>query len=172
MGLKEEVRELLRQGREEALAELAATRPAAVRPLMGRLWDSEPLIRRRAATALGRTAATNPQLGLEIIRRLMWGLNDESATNGVYGIPALGEIGRFAPETVSPYLSALAGMAWDDGLRLELLRALEVVAENSPETVKPHVGGFATHVNVARPEEVAAYRRLVEAVGEGDSDEE
>jgi len=172
MGLKEEVRELLRQGREEALADLAASRPAAVQPLLGRLWDSEPLIRRRAATVLGKTAATNPDLGVEIIRRLMWWLNDESATNGVYGIPALGEIGRFAPKIVSPYLPALAAMAWDDGLRLDLLQALEAVAESSPETVRPHVGVFAAHINDAPPEEVAAYRRLVESVAEGVSDEE
>ena len=42
MGLKEEVGELLRQGREAKLAELAIARPAAVRPLLGRLWDREP----------------------------------------------------------------------------------------------------------------------------------
>ena len=172
MGLKQEVRELLQQGREEALAELAASRPAAVRPLVGRLWDRDTLIRRRAASALGRTAATNPEVGLEIIRRLMWGLNDESATNGVYGLPALGEIGRHAPELFSPFVPALAAMAWDDGLRLELLRALEAVAESSPDSVRPHLEALADRIDSGRPDEVAAYRRLADAAGEGENDEE
>jgi HEAT repeat protein len=169
--MKEEVRELLRQGREETLAELASTNRGAVRPLLGRLWDPEPLIRRRAASALGMAVAANPDLGLEIVRRLMWALNDESATNGVYGIPALGQIGRRSPEVLSPFLSALASMAWDEGLRLELLLALGAVAETAPELVQPHVETMAAFVDESRPGEGDALRKLAAAVDRGHDDD-
>jgi HEAT repeat protein len=167
MGLKEEVKELLRQGREDALAELASTRRGAVRPLLGRLWDPEPVIRQRAASALGLAAAANPDFGVEIVRRLMWALNDESATNGVFGIPALGQIGRRSPQVLSPFLSALASMAWDDGLRLELLLALGAMAETAPELVEPHLVTVAPFVDESRSDEREALRRLTSAVGEG-----
>ena len=61
----------------------------------------------------------------------IWALNDESATNGVHGIPALGQIGRQAPDLVAPHVSALARMSWDHGLRLAILEALAEVARSS-----------------------------------------
>jgi len=64
MTLKEEVAQLLRQGREEALADLAASNRKVLRPLMGRLWDTDEKIRRRAASALGRAAAAHGELGV------------------------------------------------------------------------------------------------------------
>ena len=94
MRLSEEVRELLRQGRETELAERAAGDARVVRPLLARLYDPDDTIRGGAARVLGHAAAAHPDLGREVTRRLVWGLNDESATNGVYGVPALGQIGR------------------------------------------------------------------------------
>jgi hypothetical protein len=172
MALKEEVMELLRQGREEALAELAASNRRALRPLMGRLWDPDVKIRRRAAAAIGCAATSHDDLGVEIIRRLLWALNDESATNGVFGIPALGEIGRRSPAMLSPYLPALVAMAWDDGLRPELLRALLAVAGADPRRVAPHLDELTRRVDSERPEEMDLLRRLHEAVGQGRADDE
>ena len=165
MRLKDEVMELLRQGSESALAELVAADRRAVRLLMARLWDTDEVIRRRAARAIGRAAAVHADLGTSLIRRLMWALNDESATNGVHGLAALGEIGRQAPERLAPFLASLASMACDDGLRLELLRAFEAVAESSPDLVKPHVPDLEQHVDYSRPEEREALHGLAEATG-------
>jgi len=87
---------MLRQGREVAVAELVVADRRALRPLMGRLWDPDREIRMRAARAVGHASSVHADLGVEMIRRLMWALNDESATHGVHAIPALGEIGRAA----------------------------------------------------------------------------
>jgi len=143
------------------VAELAIANPRALRPLMGRLWDPDPQIRRGAAGAIGRFAAAHSVLGLETVRRLMWALNDEAATNGVYGIAALGEIGRRCPEMVAPFVPALVSMVRDDGMRLELLRALGRVAEADPGLVRGQLDRLRGHVDEMRGEERLAFRHLV-----------
>ena len=116
-------------------------------------------------------AAAHPELGREVARRLIWALNDESATNGVYGIPALGQIGRHAPSLVAPHVSALARMAWDQGLRLAILEALAEVARSSPDLVAPELSAIEPHVDASQPGEDAAWQELKNAV-EGDNTDE
>jgi len=164
--LGQKIMNLLQQGREEAVAELAIADRRALRPLMGRLWDPDPEIRCHAAGAMGRSAAAHPALGLEMVRRLMWALNDESATNGVYGIAALGEIGHRCPEMLAPFIPPLVSMAWDDGIRLELLGALGRVAEADPRLVRGQLARLAALVDESREEEQHAFRRLVALAGE------
>jgi HEAT repeat protein len=165
MRLSQEVRELLQQGRENALAELTVANPRALRPLVGRLWDPDGEIRHLAARAVGRAAAAHPDRGVEVIRRLMWALNDESATNGIHAIPALGEIGRRAPEMLAPYVPALVSMTGDASLRLALLEALGAVAESAPHLIAGHVDRLATRIDDSHEEQCEAFRRLVEATG-------
>jgi len=162
--------DLLRQGREEEVAALAIADPRTLLPLMGRLWDPDPQIRRQAAGAIGKAAETHPTQGLAIVRRLMWALNDEAATNGVYGIAALGEIGCRIPEMLAPFVPALVAMAWDDRLRLELLRALSRVAEADPGLVARQLGGIEALVDGSREEERLALERLV-AIAKGRDDD-
>jgi hypothetical protein len=165
MRLSEEVKELLRQGRETELVDRVVTDSRIVRPLLARLYDPDDEIRDRAARVLGHAAAAHPELGREVARRLIWALNDESATNGVYGIPALGQIGRHAPDLVAPHVSALARMAWDHGLRLAILEALAEVAWSSPDLVAPELDAIEAFVDASRPGEDAAWRNLKNAVG-------
>jgi hypothetical protein len=167
MGLSKEVRELLQQGREAEAAELAIANPRALRPLVGRLWDPLPEIRLRAARVVGLAAAANPDLGLEVIRRLMWALNDESATNGVHALPALGEIGRRAPDLLAPFVSPLVSMSWDGCVRLELLQALAAVAESAPDLIGGHLSRLEDSLDDTRAEERQAFDRLVAATAKG-----
>jgi hypothetical protein len=110
--------------------------PAAVRFLQGRLWDPDPQIRSRAATALGAAATAHPDLGRELLRRALWAINDESATNGGYMLPAVGEIGRRAPELVRPFVGPLTAYLWDEGLRSGILKALCQIAKAAPEQIE------------------------------------
>ena len=171
MGLNSEVRELLRQGREDAVAELVVADRRALRPLVGRLWDPDGEVRQRAARAVGHAASVHTDLGVEVIRRLMWTLNDESATNGVHAIPALGEIGRAAPDLIAPYVSALVSMSHDEGLRLELLQALTAIAGSAPQLVADHLPYLSRSIDDSRPDEREAFRRL-SAAAEGTGDDE
>jgi hypothetical protein len=172
MSLSKEIRELLQQGLEDAVADLATANPRALRPLVGRLWDPDGEIRLRAARAVGHAATARPDLGLEVIRRLMWALNDESGTHGVHGIPALGEIGRRAPDLIAPYVPALVSMAVDPALRLELLRTLTAIAESGPHIVVDHLDRLAPCIDDSRPGERQAFRRLAAVAGQEARDED
>jgi len=135
MRLKEEVMELLLQGDSQSLERMVMHNPSAVRMLQGRLWDADAEIRREAALALGAAAAAHHDLGRELLRRAMWALNDESATNGAPMLPAIGEIGRRAPDLVAPFIGPMTAYLWDDGLRPGILDALCRIAEVAPELV-------------------------------------
>jgi hypothetical protein len=164
MGLKTRVMELLSQRREHQLAELAAADRRAVRPLVGRLWDPNDVIRAGAARAIGLAAENHPELGADLVRRLLWNLNDESATNGVFGLPALGEIGRRAPDLIAPFVGPMASLAADDGLRVPLLRALTTVAEAAPRLVEPLLNDLERFVDESDPVQCDAFRVLAETV--------
>jgi HEAT repeat protein len=135
MRLKETVMELLERGDSVGLERMVAAEPRAVQPLQGRLWDPDPDVRRLAARALGAAAAAHPPLGKELLRRAMWALNDEAATNGAPMLPMIGEIGFRAPELVAPFVAPMASYLWDEGLQAGILEALTRISEVAPELV-------------------------------------
>ena len=127
--------EMLHQGDAEGLEQMVVETPAAIRFLQGRLWDEDPEVRNLAAIALGAAAAAHPNLGRELLRRALWALNDESATNGGPMLPAIGEIGRRAPDLVAPFVGPMTAYLWDDGLRPGILDALRRIAATAPELI-------------------------------------
>jgi len=147
MRLKVMVMEMLRRGDRQGLDQLVAEQPRAARTLQGRLWDADPEIRDRAAQALGAAAAAHPELGKELLRRAMWALNDESATNGAPVLAAVGEIGRRCPELVAPFVGPVTALLWDDSLRPGILRALCRIAEAAPELIEEVHERLATYEN-------------------------
>jgi hypothetical protein len=165
MGLKGRVMELLRAGDEPTLGALAVEHPPAMRFVFGRLWDPDEELRQRAARVIGVAATARWETGLELVRGVMWGLNDESATNGRYGIPALGEIGYNSPEMIAPFVGPLASLAWDDGLRVDIIRALTRIAEAAPELVRGVCETVLEHVRLDDAAERRAWDRLLEVSG-------
>jgi hypothetical protein len=160
MGLKEKLMEALRTGDERRLERLAAHGPRVGRHLLGRLWDPDESIRRQAAVGIGILAAENPELGIELLRRLMWALNDEAATYGVHGVAAIGEIGHRDPKLVEPFVGPVASYAWDDSLRSEILRSLIRIAEAAPRLVGPYLEDLRAHLDHNAPEERELFGRL------------
>jgi hypothetical protein len=167
MRLKEAVMELLRHGDLEGLERTVVENPPAVRFLQGRLWDVDPEIRNNAAIALGAAAAAHPELGREVLRRALWALNDEAATNGAPMLPAIGEIGRRAPELVAPFIGPMTAFLWDDGLRLGILQALCRISEVAPALVDDIRGRLMEIENTNNPGERACLDHLLAVNREG-----
>lgn len=134
--MKERVMQLLAAGDEQGLESLVAESRRAVRPLFGRLWDADEQIRMRAARGLGAAAVAHPDLGRRLLENIHWAVQDEAATNGVYGLPAVGEIGYRSPELVEPFVGPMAALVWDDGLRAAVFQALSRIAEVAPAMVR------------------------------------
>ena len=130
--------ELLRTGDMQGLDALIAAQPGTVRHVLGRLWDADSVVRDRAADAVGIAAAHHQELGLELMRRFAWALNDESATNGVDVIPAIAAIAIRVPEMARPFIGRLVGALQDPGLRQEAKNALEAIRRRRPELVEPY----------------------------------
>jgi hypothetical protein len=170
VGLKDEIRALLQAGADAPLAELVRSNPRTVRHLVARLWDSDQTVGARAARALGEAALAHPVLVRDVIRRLMWALNDESATRGGPGLIGLGEIGRRSPDLVAPYVAALVACTDDRGLLTELLHALGAIATSAPGLVMPYRTAIEGAVEGAGPSERAALAALG-AVLDGSSHE-
>ena len=165
MRVKGRVMELLQSADTVPLERFAAAEPRAVRFLLGRLWDPVREVGRRAAAGIGAAAAAHPSLGRDIVRRLIWALNDEAATNGVYGLAAVGEIGARCPELIEPFVGPVASYAWDDGLRQEIIRAMARIADTAPELVRPFIDDIKQRVDPFDASEVALMDELALKVG-------
>jgi hypothetical protein len=136
--VKERIARMLREGDTDGLKGLLQERPAAVRHLLGRLWDPDPMLRERAAEAVGFAATEHPAMGLELLRRFAWALNDESATNGVFAIPAVAAIATRSPEMAAPFVGQLVDALEDPGLAAVAMEALERIGREAPELLAPY----------------------------------
>jgi hypothetical protein len=165
MRVKDRVMELLRSEDTAPLERYAQSHPQAVRFLLGRLWDPDPRLRARAAAGIGAAAASHRELGRDLLRRLMWALNDEAATNGVYGLAAIGEIGARDPELVEPFVGPVASYAWDDGLRRAIIRAMSRIADEAPAVVAPVVDDIKQWVDPEDDSEIDELGDLAQKVG-------
>ena len=123
--LRAAVRGHLERGEFAPVLELAAAGRGVARALVSLLCDPDELVRWRAVSALGHLAGAHPEQAQPLVTRLYWSLNDESGGIGWMSAPALGEIGRRAPQLVGgcirplvryldePFL--LAGALWAIG---------------------------------------------------------
>lgn len=138
----------------ECLERLAAKEPKTLLgPLFACLLDRDPLLRWRAATAFGlvteRLFEASPADARELVRQLLWRLNEESG-NVAWGIPeAFGEILAAQPvlarefhRVLCSYINERDCDSGDNYLELAPLRrgvywALARLAEKCPELALP-----------------------------------
>lgn len=153
--------EFLVHGDAEALAAVVREQPGTLRHLMGRLWDPDPALRRRALDALGELAAAHPDRGREALRRMMWALTDEAATNGVFGIPLLAAVARHAPEVAAPFVGPVASLLWDAGLRPTIAETLAEVREAAPALIADVADVVRHQLGAGTPDETWLLTRIL-----------
>jgi hypothetical protein len=131
-GLSRQVSEALREGRFQELESLVAAEPRAVRFLLAATFRPEPEIRAAAGRGLAVAARHHPALVKEVVRRLIWGMNEESGTNASGAPDTLYSIADEAPDLLVPVMGDLMRLTADPNLHDRLIEVAQKVASRRP----------------------------------------
>jgi hypothetical protein len=109
---------------EAGLSELFQLPPRQlINPLLSFLCSPDELTKHRAVALVGKVvaemAAQDMEGGRNIMRRLMWSLNDESGAIGWGAAEAMGEIMARHEQLAEEYFRILVSYIREDGCRLE-----------------------------------------------------
>jgi len=112
--LKQTLRELLDERRLEEIAEMAVRRKRVLGSLVAMTYDADPQISWRAVEALGaaasRIAEDDPDHVRELLRRLLWLMNEESGGVCWRAPEAMAEIVRHRPNLFGDYIPIVVSL--------------------------------------------------------------
>ncbi|MCL4424314.1 MAG: hypothetical protein M1553_02380 [Firmicutes bacterium] len=114
-----------------------------LRVLLGLLYERDRLISCRAIEALALVVAEGrkrrPEMARDLIRRLLWSLNDESGGTGWNAPQAIGAIIATDPAGLAECIPILFSFREDPSLTEGVLWGLAAVARARPDLVRPYV---------------------------------
>lgn len=131
-------------GDEAALEALVSEESGAVRFLVGMTYREDRPRRRAGARGLALAARYHPKLIGEVIRRLVWAMNDESGTNGLTAPEVLLAIAEEKPELLLPVVPDLTRLSTDAGLQEGLHQTLERLSTACPGEVGDRIARSLT----------------------------
>lgn len=137
MSLRERVEAAIRGHDGAAMEALVAESPRVLRHLTSLTYDTDERIRSAAAHAIARAAHHHPEHVSELVRRLIWAMNDESGTNSQTAPEVIRAIALEQPSLLLPMMPDLARLTADEELRPVLLSAVRAVAEQYPASAWP-----------------------------------
>ncbi len=135
MNLNTHVRELVTEGKLDELDILLPLEPRAIRHLVSLTFQPDDELRANACRGVAMAARYHPELVEQVVRRLIWAMNDESGTNALTAPDVIMAVADERSEILLPMVSDLTRLAKDEGLRDRLTAALRTVAENHPGAV-------------------------------------
>jgi hypothetical protein len=141
MNLRAQVQELVANGDSERLGALVAEEPRAIRHLVGCTYQADEKIRGIACQAIGRAARHHPDLVQQVVRRLVWAMNDESGTHSLTAPEVVKAVAVECPELLLPVVPDLTRLAADEGLHERLAEVLGLLAEKFPGSVGRGIEG-------------------------------
>lgn len=160
---KRQVEALVEDYQMDALVELAAQDRRILRDIQRLLYSVDPLIRCRAAEAMGRTSAVIAREDPGIVSRLLQGLftavSDTAASSWGY-IGAIGEIIHHNTSQFSGYIPELYGFMRDRALLPEVMVALGKIAQGKPEAIRKKARYFIPLLRDDDPE-IRAYATIL-----------
>jgi HEAT repeat protein len=117
----------------------ASAEPQAPQLMQSLLFDADDLVSWRAVEALGRTAAVRARHDLEgvreMLRRILWLMNDESGGLLWKGPAALGAVLANVPALCGEFLDVLASFLEEEPFRTGSRWALWRIARERPQAV-------------------------------------
>jgi HEAT repeat protein len=147
---------------EDTLRDFEFRPKTAISPLLSFLYETDDLVRGRAVRAIGETvskmAESSPESARNIMRRLIWSLNDESGGIG-WGAPeAMGEIMAQNEMLAGEYYRILISYIDEDGNPLEngplergVLWGIGRLARSRPELTREAIGPVLKQLTSADP---------------------
>ena len=132
MNLRARIETAIREHDTPTLEALVAENPRVLRHLTSMTYDTDDGIRAAAAHAIARMAHHHPGQVSELVRRLVWAMNDESGTNSHTAPEVILAIALEKPDLLLPMMPDLARLTADTGLRPVLLSAVRAVSERYP----------------------------------------
>lgn len=139
MNLREQAREAALAERLDDLEQLVATEPRAVRYLLGFTYRPDRVLAARAARGIALAARHHPQMIENIIRRLIWAMNEESGANSLTAPIVIRALAIECPDLLVPVVPDLIRLSQDESLREELQASLRMVVEQCPGSVGEHL---------------------------------
>jgi hypothetical protein len=132
VSLKARTRTAVQNGSDDELERLMSEEPGAVRHALGLTYHEEHGIRKRAARAVALASRRHPAMVQNIIRRLVWAMNEESGTHAATAPEVLQAIADENPGMLLPMLPDLVRLSADPELREGLAAALQTVSRRCP----------------------------------------
>jgi HEAT repeat protein len=140
---REGVRRLLIEHDWEEIVRLALIDRRVLRILLGLLYDAEDYVHWLAIDAIGRcggrTAADDPEKTRDLIRRLLWTLNDESGGTPWGAAGAIGAVIAARPDLFAGYLSMICPFHEDLNIYPEFIWSVAAVGRARPDLAGGHV---------------------------------
>jgi hypothetical protein len=136
---RDQIVQLLLAGDLPAAAEFAAATGGGITILQQLLFEPDSLLHWRAIEAIGYVGKIQPPRIKAIIPRLLWSLNEDSASFGWGAAAALGEIGRCNYQIVSDIIEMLLHFLEEDFTREGMLWGLGRLGQAQPLEVLPAV---------------------------------
>ncbi|MDT8904041.1 DVU0298 family protein [Anaeroselena agilis] len=140
---REGVKRLLYERDWEEVVRLALIDRRVLRVLIGLLYDADDYAHWLAIDALGRwggrMAADNPEKTRDLIRRLLWTLNDESGGNPWGATGAIGAVIAARPELFAGYLSMICPFHDDVNIYPEFIWSVAAVGSARSDLAAEYV---------------------------------
>lgn len=135
MNLRSQVRRAIDENDLEVLEELLAEDARVVRYLLGFSYLPEVELRQRAARGIAIASRYHAKQIQDLVRRLIWAMNDESGTNALTAPEVILAIADEDPELLLPVVPDLIRLAADEGLKPGLAEALRLISQGCPGKV-------------------------------------
>jgi hypothetical protein len=135
MNLRDKVKRAVEKESMSEIESLVSLDPRVVRYLVGMSYHQDEKIRSFAARAVGMSAKYHPKLITRVIRRLVWAMNDEYATNPHNPPEVLLAVANEKPEMLITQVPHKTRLAADPGLHEVLAKTLQTIAGRCPGKV-------------------------------------
>jgi hypothetical protein len=125
----------VREKRLDDVEGIVSEDAGALRHLVRLMYELDDEVRRTAARGIALATRHHPRAVEQIVKRLVWAMNEESGTNAEYAPEVLHAIALENPELLVPVAPDLVRLAGDVSLYDELSEVLHEVVRQCPGKV-------------------------------------